>query len=84
MSRVKIEDPGHIELPMEVGERLGLKRGDVIVITIEKQRVIVEKCAASPVDASFGLWTDLPSGPEYIDALRDEWDDRLNEQLPDA
>jgi bifunctional DNA-binding transcriptional regulator/antitoxin component of YhaV-PrlF toxin-antitoxin module len=61
MSILKIEDPDHIELPVEVSERLGLKRGDVIVITIEKQRVIVEKHASSPVDASFGLWRNLPS-----------------------
>ena len=83
MSVLKIEDPSHIELPVEVGERLGLKRGDVIVITIEDQRVIVEKRATSPVDASFGLWTDLPPGPEYINTLRDEWDERLNERPPD-
>jgi bifunctional DNA-binding transcriptional regulator/antitoxin component of YhaV-PrlF toxin-antitoxin module len=83
MSVLKIEDPSHIELPVEVGERLGLKPGDVIVITIEDQRVIMEKRAGSPVDASFGLWSDLPPGPEYIDALRAEWDDRLNEQLSD-
>ena len=84
MSILKIEDPSHIELPMEVGERLGLKQGDVIVITIEDQRVIMEKRASRPVDASFGLWSDLPPGPEYIDTLRDEWDERLNEHLPDA
>ena len=71
-----------IELPVEVGERLGLKRGDVIVITIEDQRVIVEKRASSPVDASFGLWRDWPPGPAHIDTLREEWDDRLNELLP--
>ena len=84
MSILKIEDPSHIELPMEVGERLGLKQGDVIVITIEDQRVIMEKRTSSPFDASFGLWSDLPPGPEHIDTLRDAWDERLNEQRPDA
>lgn len=83
MSVLKIEDPNHIELPVEVSERLGLKPGDVIVITIENQRVIMEKRVSSPVDASFGLWSDLPPGPECIDTLRAEWDDRLNEQLSD-
>ncbi len=82
MSVLKIEDPSHIELPVEVGERLGLKQGDVIVITIEDQRVIMEKHASSPVDASFGLWSDLPPGPKYIDTLREERDERLNELLP--
>jgi len=82
MSVLKVEDPGHIELPVEVGERLGLKRGDVMVITIEKQRVLMEKRAGSPVDASFGLWADLPPGPDYINALREEWDARLNDRRP--
>jgi bifunctional DNA-binding transcriptional regulator/antitoxin component of YhaV-PrlF toxin-antitoxin module len=84
MSVLKIEDPAHIQLPEEVGERLGLKQGDIVVITIEAQRVILEKRAGSPVDASFGLWTHLPPGPAYIDSLRDEWDERRTERLPNA
>ena len=84
MSVLKIEDPAHIQLPEEVGERLGLKQGDVVVITVEAHRVILEKYASSPVDASFGLWAHLPPGPAYIDALRDEWDVRLTERLLDA
>ena len=81
MSVLKIEDPTHIQLPKEVGERLGLKQGDVMLITIEAQRVILEKRTSSPVDASFGLWAHLPPGPTYIDTLRDEWDTRLPEHL---
>ena len=54
------------------------------MITIEAQRVILEKRASSPVDASFGLWAYLPPGPVYVDTLRDEWDARLTERLPDA
>ena len=84
MSVLKIEDPTHIQLPKEVGERLGLKQGDVILITIEAQRVILEKRTSSPVDASFGLWADRPPGPAYVDTLRDEWDERLTERLSDA
>ena len=56
-------------------------QGDVVIITLEAQRVILEKCASSPVDASFGLWADLPPGPTYVDTLRDEWDTRLTERL---
>ena len=84
MSVLKIEDPTQIQLPKEVGERLGLKQGDVILITIEAQRVILEKRTSSPVDASFGLWADLPPSPAYVDTLRDEWDERLTERLSDA
>ena len=75
-----IEDPAHIQLPEDVGERLGLKQGDVVIITIEVDRVILEKRLSSPVDASFGLWAHLPPGPEHVDTLRDEWDERLIER----
>jgi bifunctional DNA-binding transcriptional regulator/antitoxin component of YhaV-PrlF toxin-antitoxin module len=84
MTVLKIEDPAHIQLPEDVGERLGLKQGDVVIITIEADRVILEKRLSSPVDASFGLWAHLPPGPEYVNTLRDEWDERLTEQCPDA
>lgn len=81
MRVLKIEDPTHIELPEDVGERLGLKEGDVVVMTLEEHRVILEKRPGSPVDASFGLWAHLPPGPTYVDTLRDEWDTRLTERL---
>jgi hypothetical protein len=81
MRVLKIEDPAHIELPEDVGECLGLKQGDVVVLTLEAHRVILEKQASSPVDASFGLWANLPPGPTHVDTLRDEWDARLTEQL---
>jgi bifunctional DNA-binding transcriptional regulator/antitoxin component of YhaV-PrlF toxin-antitoxin module len=84
MTVLKIEDPAHIQLPEDVGERLGLKQGDVVIITIEADRVILEKRLSSPVEASFGLWAHLPPGTAYIDILRDEWDERLTEQKPDA
>jgi bifunctional DNA-binding transcriptional regulator/antitoxin component of YhaV-PrlF toxin-antitoxin module len=80
MTVLKIEDPAHIQLPEDVGERLGLKQGDVVIITIEADRVILEKRLSSPVDESFGLWTHLPLGTEYIDTLRDEWDERLTDR----
>ena len=84
MRVLKIEDPTHIQLPEDVGERLGLKQGDVVVMTIEAQRVILEKRLSSPVDASFGLWAHLPPGPAYVDTLRDEWEPRLTERRSDA
>ena len=84
MKVLKIEDPTHIQLPEDVGKRLGLKQGDVVIITIEADRMILEKRLNSPVDASFGLWAHLPPGPEYVNTLRDEWDEHLTEQCPDA
>lgn len=84
MRVLKIDDPTRIQLPEDVGVCLGLKQGDVVVITLEAQRVILEKRISSPVDASFGLWAHLPPGPTYVDTLRDEWDERLTERRSDA
>ena len=42
MRVLKIEDPAHIELPEDVGAYLGLKQGDVVVLTLEAHRVILE------------------------------------------
>ena len=55
-----------------------------MVLTLEAHRLILEKRPESPVDASFGLWAHLPLGPTYIDTLRDEWDTRLPERLPNG
>ena len=41
MRVLKIEDPTHIQLPEDVRERLGLKEGDVVVMTLEEHRVIL-------------------------------------------
>jgi bifunctional DNA-binding transcriptional regulator/antitoxin component of YhaV-PrlF toxin-antitoxin module len=84
MTVLTIEVPAHIQLPEDVGERLGLKQGDVVIITIGADRAILEKRLSRPVDASFGLWAHPPPGPEYVDTLRDEWDERLTERRPDA
>jgi hypothetical protein len=81
MRVLKIEDPAHIQLPEDVGECLGLKQGDVVVLTLEAHCVILEKQAGSPVDASFGLWAQAEAGPAYVDTLRDKWDTRLTERL---
>ena len=42
--------------------------------------MILEKRLSSPVEASFGLWAHLPTGPEYVETLRDERDERLTER----
>jgi len=81
MRVLKIEDPARIQLPEDVGECLGLKQDDDVILTLEAHRVILEKRAGSPVDARSGLWAHLPPGPTYVDPLGDEWNTRLNEQL---
>ena len=81
MSILRIDDPSHITLPEEVGKRLSLKQGDVILLQIETGRVILEKSKSSPVDDSFGIWPAVPDGTTYVNTMRDEWEGRVNELL---
>jgi len=77
MSLLEIEDGLKIKLPKEIIERLGLRKGDIVSARVEGVKVILEKRDDSPVDASFGIWSDIPDGSEYVDNLRDKWERNL-------
>jgi bifunctional DNA-binding transcriptional regulator/antitoxin component of YhaV-PrlF toxin-antitoxin module len=81
MSQLIVQDPAQIVLPPEVGEQLKLKDGDIISVRVEGERVILEKQARSPLDESFGLWSDVSDGAAYVNKLREEWEDRAAELL---
>lgn len=77
MSVVCVDDPANIKLPKEVAEKLGIQRGDILSIKIEGDRAILERQTGSPINESFGIWVDMPSGPEYVNHLRDEWEESV-------
>ena len=81
MSILRIDDPSHITLPEEVGERLRLRQGDVVLLKIEAGKMILEKSRGSPVDDSFGIWATVPDGTTCVNTIRDEWEERVNELL---
>lgn len=76
MSLIKVQDPANIILPVEIGKKLGLKGGDTMLVTIEEDRVVLEKSNASPVDDAFGLWPEIQDSAEFINQLREEWEER--------
>jgi bifunctional DNA-binding transcriptional regulator/antitoxin component of YhaV-PrlF toxin-antitoxin module len=80
MSLLKIEDGSNIKLPEDVVERLGLRKGDIVSVRVEGNRIILEKRDDSPVDASFGIWSDTPRSSEYVDNLRDKWERHLDSE----
>ena len=80
MSLLKIEDGSKIKLPEEVVERLGLKKGDIVSVRVEGIKIILEKRDDSPVDASFGIWSDTPNSSEYVNNLRDKWERHLDSE----
>ena len=80
MSLLKIEEGSNIKLPEDVVERIGLKKGDIVSVRVEGTKIILEKRDDSPVDASFGIWSDTPSSSEYLDNLRDKWERHLDSE----
>ncbi|NPV70639.1 MAG: AbrB/MazE/SpoVT family DNA-binding domain-containing protein [Firmicutes bacterium] len=46
---VKISDKGQVTLPKKLRERLGLKRGDYLLLSPQGQGLRVEKALVSPV-----------------------------------
>ena len=77
MSLLEIEDGFNIKLPEEILARLGLRKGDIVSARVEGNKIILEKRDDSPVDASFGIWSDIPDGSEYVGNLRDKWEKNL-------
>ena len=55
---------------MEVGKKLGLKGGDTMLMTIEEDRVVLEKNNVSPVDDAFGIWPEIQDSVEFVNQLR--------------
>lgn len=76
MSLIRVQDASNIVLPAEVGEALDLKNGDTVVVRVEGDRVVLEKSVASPVDEAFGIWPEIEDGVEYVNNLREEWEER--------
>jgi hypothetical protein len=58
-----------------------LKNGDVRLVNIEQNRVVLEKRSGSPVDDSFGLWAHTSNSAEYVNNLTETWEERLVELL---
>lgn len=64
---------GHISLPVEIKEAMGLVVDSVVKITLEKD---VRKEGAMK---AFGIWSErseIEGGVEYVDDIRGGWDKR--------
>ena len=69
----KVLPDGHISLPHEIKEAMGLAVNSVVKITLEKD---VRKEDAMK---AFGIWSergDIKSGIEYVEDMRSGWDKR--------
>ena len=76
MSVMTVSDSANIILPIEVWKILGVKSGDTVAIKVEGRRVVLEKSTSSPVDEAFGIWPEIEDSSEYVNNLRNEWEER--------
>ncbi len=76
MSVMKVHDSTNIVLPVEVSKMLGVRNGDTVAIKVEGRRVVLEKSTSSPVDEAFGIWPKIEDSAEYVNNLRNEWEER--------
>jgi len=69
----KILPDGHISLPDEIKEEMGLAVNNVVRVRLERD---VKKENAIK---AFGIWSDrseIKSGIEYVEDMRSGWDQR--------
>ncbi len=69
----KVLPDGHISLPYEIKEAMGLAVDSVVKITLERD---VQKENAME---AFGVWSErneIKGGIEYVDDIRSGWDKR--------
>ena len=69
----KVLPDGHISLPYEIKEAMGLAVDSVVKITLERD---VQK---ESVMKAFGVWSErseIKGGIEYVEDIRSGWDKR--------
>jgi hypothetical protein len=59
-------------------DRLGIKEGDKIVITMENEEIKLKKFDEDSFKAAFGIWKDagIKDSVKYVRKLRKEWGHR--------
>lgn len=69
----KVLPDGHLSLPEEIIEKLGLAINSTVEVTLKVDRKRERAIKA------FGAWSernDIKDGAEYVSKIREEWTDR--------
>lgn len=71
-----IGDDFRITIPKAIRDAVSINKREKIRVYAEGGRIVLEKLAVDPLEASFGAWAGERSGIEYVEALRRDWTDR--------
>lgn len=78
---ITVDEHYQFTIPEEIRKGISIEVGDEMNIMLNKEKeVIIYKFKKGPVEDSFGIWTGKKSGVEYVNEIRDEAEQRLEER----
>ena len=80
---IRVTKNYQLTIPKEIRNEILIEAGDEIEMVVnEKKEVIICKVKKGPVEDSFGIWTwtGEKSGIDYVNEIRDEAEQRLEEK----
>ncbi|MCK4399094.1 MAG: AbrB/MazE/SpoVT family DNA-binding domain-containing protein [Methanophagales archaeon] len=80
---IRVTKNYQLTIPKEIRNEILIEAGDEIEMVVnEKKEVIICKVKKGPVEDSFGIWTwtGKKSGIDYVNEIRDEAEQRLEEK----
>lgn len=80
VKKVKLGRKGQVVIPKEVREALGLKEGDVLLVGVEGERVVLitpEEYAKRTKGALRGVWGGREEISAHLEKEREEWEESL-------
>lgn len=77
MKIIQIKKNCQIGLPKEILKQLEIREGDQLKVSVEQKKLILEKISIDPLEDSFGAWIGEKEGKEYLEEIRQEWENRL-------
>jgi AbrB family looped-hinge helix DNA binding protein len=80
---VQVSDRGRLVLPAEVRERLGLKPGDRLILTLEADDSLRLVSPRTQIREARGLYADLAAGRHLVDELLAERRQEADEEAGD-
>ena len=82
IANIKVNENYQLTIPKEIRNEILIEAGDEIEMAVnEKKEVIICKVKKGrPVEDSFGIWTEEKSGIDYVNEIRDEAEQRLEEK----
>ncbi|MFA5797116.1 MAG: AbrB/MazE/SpoVT family DNA-binding domain-containing protein [Candidatus Woesearchaeota archaeon] len=78
MKMITVSEKGQIAIPQSIRQQLGIDRGDELVATIIKNKIVLEK--AEHIDAY--LADDFEDTLAWsMDSLKEVWDNKSDEKI---